>query len=370
VNNGRTDNGSPVLLVAEGDGVSSVELSVVIPVLDEALTLPGLLSDLSAQRKVAFDVLVVDGGSSDNTPTLAEQRLVKLGLSGRVLSSRQGRGFQLNCGASHARGEWLLFLHADSRLPEPCVLRHSLDQLVMRNREGECPVAGHFSLEFDLGGNPENLAYQFYRAKAHSGRSGTIHGDQGFWIRSVDFESVGRFREDLPVMEDSSFAEDFRRVGEWQLLPGRIVTSTRRFKSEGLIERQTLNALMMNFLAIDWLDFVRQAPDLYRRQEQASQLDLLPFFDLIRDLLSQMPVWRRRALWLATGSYVRSQLWQVGLFLDCRRNQSCWLERFDRWLRPLVNHRIGDLISAVLIRVWFAWTKNRLRQKSNRVGSR
>lgn len=347
-----------------------MELSIVIPVLDEAETLPGLLADLARESEIAMEVLVVDGGSADASCDVAQRSLASHGLRGQVLVSERGRGRQLNCGAAKAQGEWLLFLHADSRFPDAGVLRQSVDRV---GKQADNPdrlmVAGHFSLDFELASEQQDrLAYRFYRAKARSGRSGTIHGDQGFLVRADDFRSLGGFRQDLPVMEDSSFAENLRRTGTWLLLPGRIVTSTRRFQAEGLVERQTLNALMMNFLAIGWLDFVLQAPDLYRRQSRTARLDLLPFFELIHDLLAVLPGARRREVWLATGRYVRGQAWQIGFYLDCRNGRQRWTTWIDRWFLPCTHHVIGDLLSAALVRAWFGWTRQRLRRRFSRTG--
>jgi len=204
----------------------------------------------------------------------------------------------------------------------------------------------------------------YYETKARLGRAGCIHGDQGMLIRKAFFDQVGPFREDLPVMEDTTLAEQIRNQGEWLLLPGEIATSARRFEVEGWRARQTLNALMMNFLAIGWLDFFAMAPEVYRQQDKTRPLQLAPFYHLINELLSRMPSRQRRSLWMATGAYVRSQAWQLGLFLDCRkayrnhaghlRKPGRWLNWFDRWFDPLTNHRVGCAVTALLVRLWFA----------------
>jgi hypothetical protein len=166
-------------------------------------------------------------------------------------------------------------------------------------------------------------------------------------------------------MEDTSMAEAIRSAGQWLLLPGEIVTSARRFQVEGLKSRQTLNALMMNFLSIGWLDFFDKAPNLYRQQGRSQPLQLFPFFLLIKDLMRRMPLSRQWSIWLATGQYVRSQAWQIGLMLDCRsafrrgvtpqQAAGCWLKWFDRWFDPLTNHYVGYALTALLVRLWFAW---------------
>jgi len=180
------------------------------------------------------------------------------------------------------------------------------------------------------------------------------------------FNRVGPFREDLPVMEDTSLAEKIRETGEWLLLPGELITSARRFRSEGFRARQTLNALMMNFLMIGWPEFIARAPAIYRQQDQTLPLQLQPFFRLINELLKEMPRSRRRSIWVATGAYVRSQAWQLGLAMDCRkaslrgersltRPGGVWLNFFDRWFDPMTNHAFGRGMTALLVWVWFQW---------------
>ncbi|MDT8441251.1 MAG: TIGR04283 family arsenosugar biosynthesis glycosyltransferase [Desulfuromonadales bacterium] len=348
----------------------AVELSIVVPMLDEEATLPDLLTDLAAQQTVSFELLLVDGGSTDRTRQVAASGLQQLGLTGAVLDCARGRGRQLNVGAARASGDWLLFLHADSRLPEPDLLSRSL--ALLRRQAVKTPaamLAGHLSLEFAGADAAAGRAYTFYQAKARSGRPGTIHGDQGFWVRADDLQRLGGYREDLPVMEDSAFAETLRARGEWLLLPGRIVTSPRRFEAEGLAERQTLNALLMNFLTIDWLDFIHQAPALYRQQSLARRLDLLPFFDLVETLLAQMPAERRRAIWLATGRYVRGQAWQIGFYLDLRNGRQHWTDWFDRRFLPWTDRPWADHFTAWLVKRWFYGKRARMQRAARRTGA-
>jgi len=178
-------------------------------------------------------------------------------------------------------------------------------------------------------------------------------------------QKAGSFREDLPVMEDTSLAEIIRCKGQWLLLPGEIITSARRFEAEGLRARQTLNALMMNFLSIGWLEFFDKTPDIYRQQDRTRPLQLLPFYQLIKELFGEMPLRRKWAIWISTGAYVRSQAWQIGLVLDCRKafqkgiepglQPGRWLKWFDRWFDPVTNHYAGYALTALLVRLWFLW---------------
>jgi hypothetical protein len=272
----------------------------------------------------------------------------------------------LNLGASAATADWLLFLHADSRICDVLQLRRSLDYIYEHHsQQKDLMTAGRFSLEFDSCSEEKGFGLFYYESKARLGRSGCIHGDQGMMMSKVCLQKSGFFREDLPVMEDTSLAEVIRTSGQWLLLPGVIVSSSRRFLLEGVQARQTLNALMMNFLAIGWLDFFLRAPDLYRQQDLAKPLQLRPFFKMIRDQLAQMPIRQRWRIWILTGGYVRSQAWQLGLALDCRnayrrgeapgQQSNSWLNWFDRWFEPLTDHFPGRVLTALLVRVWFSF---------------
>jgi rSAM/selenodomain-associated transferase 2 len=342
-------------------------LSIIIPTLNEAEALPLLLTDLAHQEGIIFDVIVADGASVDETVDLATEWFASGRLNGKCIVGECGRGKQLNAGAQVADSEWLLFLHADSRLPEKNQLQNALKFISSHvEKYSSDTFAGRFVLSFDGVNRDMDLAFYYYETKAKLGRPGSIHGDQGMLLKSTFFEQVGPFREDLPVMEDTSLAELIRDKGQWLLLPGKIVTSSRRFQSEGCKERQTLNALMMNFLAIGWLDFFLHAPELYRQQKNATRLQLSPFFDLISDLLRQMTWNQRYKVWLATGGYVRSQAWQIGLFIDCKKAHKTGAEIstagpclrwIDNWFEPLTNNCFCRAITAFLVRIWFVFKR-------------
>jgi hypothetical protein len=251
-----------------------------------------------------------------------------------------------------------------------------LDTLTAANaRRGDCRVAGRFALRFDLSSDRYGFGYYYYECKSRLGRPEGIHGDQGFLLPLAFFDSLGGFDETLTLLEDNRFAEAVRREGEWLLLPAEVVTSARRFEAEGLYERQLLNALIMNFAAIGWDDFFRAASGIYRRQDLAGQLRLLPFFRAIRDLLRQVPVRRRFGLWYHTGCYVRPNAWQLAFALDAKRNfrrglpagegGTPQLDFFDRWYGPLTNHPPGRLAAAGLVWLWFHLTLQWLRFRDN-----
>lgn len=358
-------------------GAEFLELSIIIPVLNEAEGLTTLFATLTRQAGTIFEVILCDGGSTDDTVGQALKFFSRMPFPCRLVETPKGRGRQLNAGARAATAETLLFLHADSEFPDPLALRKGLDALAER---GDARVAGHYALRFDVHPARNGFGYYYYESKARLDRPECTHGDQGFMLRRSFFAEIGPFDESLPLLEDNRLAEAVRRGGEWLLLPAEIVTSARRFEVEGLAERQTLNALIMNFAAIGWDDFFRVASALYRRQDLACRLRLLPFLRAIRELLGQLP-WRQRfTLWYRTGDYVRPNAWQLAFFLDVQRNfrrglpagegGTPLLDWLDRWYRPLTDHPPGRLAAAGLVWLWFHLTLLwlRLRDKEVQVG--
>jgi rSAM/selenodomain-associated transferase 2 len=345
---------------------SSPELSIIIPVINEAETLPALFAMLARQDRVDFETLLVDGGSVDGTLPLAGKLAAESPFECRIVRSEKGRGRQLNAGARAAGTRTLLFLHADSAFSDPLALRRALDALSSAIvRRGDDRIAGRFALRFDLPPGRRRLGYYLYESKARLDRPECTHGDQGFLLRRDFFEAIGPFDESISLLEDTRLAEKIRRMGEWILLPAEILTSARRFETEGLVERQLLNALIMNFAAIGWDDFFKEAAGIYRSQDHARKLRLLPYLDKIRELLRVLSRRERCRLWYRTGSYVRQNVWQLAFALDARRNfrrglppgegGTKTLESFERWF-PITDHPPGRFAAAILVWIWFHLT--------------
>ncbi len=337
-------------------------LSVIVPILDEAGTLPHLFHTLARQQRINFELILSDGGSSDATIELARELAQSVSFPCLIIEAERGRAQQLNAGAAAAKSDTFLFLHADSLFSDPLALRTGLTIFNGKlQRRGDDGAAGRFSLRFQpqLSGS---LAYYFYECKARLNRDGCIHGDQGFLLRRSFFQAIGPFDDTLPILEDDRMAARIRQIGEWILLPGEIFTSTRRFETEGLKSRQTLNALLMNFAAIGWNDFFTQH-DFYQRQSRTGPLRLYSYFAKIRTLLLQLSLRQRWAIWYRTGAFVRDNAWQIPFALDARCNYyrrlspgegtTARLDLFDRWLAPLIPHPPAIFFAAVLTWCWF-----------------
>ncbi|GIX21542.1 MAG: glycosyl transferase [Gammaproteobacteria bacterium] len=195
-----------------------MKLSIVVPVLDEAAELPALLPRLRALARHA-EIVVVDGGSADGSAV----RLRAAGFT--VLQAPRGRALQMNAGAARARGEWLLFLHADTELPRRALaqLRRAMaDRRVLWGRF-DVRIAGP-SRWFGLIAAAMNL---------RSRSTGIATGDQAMFVRRAVFEAVGGFPAQ-PLMEDVELSVRLRRLAWPACLPGPVITSGRRWLAHGV----------------------------------------------------------------------------------------------------------------------------------------
>jgi rSAM/selenodomain-associated transferase 2 len=347
-----------------------LELSIIVPVLNERATIPALLAMLALQADVSFEVLLVDGGSTDGTPELIRQQQPLARFPLRLLSSSSGRARQLNAGAEQAAAAVLLFLHADSNFPDSTALQRSLQCYLAEQAERPgIPIGGHFQLRFQLSRDAYGFGYYFWEWKAALDRPDCTHGDQGLLLTRQVFSQIGPFDETAPIAAESLWAEQLRKSGHWLLLPAVLQTSARRFEVEGLAARQTLNALLMNCAAVGWQEFFTRSTDVYRCQNHSAPLVLSPYLDLIQQLLDAMPPQARREFWLATGRFVRNHAWQIPFALDARRayrkgisagkGATAWLNCHDRWFDLLTDNRLGVLAAAGLTWSWFWQLKRR-----------
>ena len=334
------------------------ELSVVVPVFNEERNVAPLLRELASQREVRLEAIISDGGSEDDSAGAATRLSRGQPFPVRVLAGAKGRARQLNLGAAAARGAWLLFLHIDSSFPDPLSFRKGLDALAAATGSGNAKVAGHFALQFAFDGRPP-FPYRFYAAKATLDRPGCTHGDQGFLIQREFFQQLSAFDEKLPFMEDTFLAERVRRQGGWLLLPARIKTSPRRFLSEGLRPRQTLNAILMNLAAVGRLDLIEALKESYQSQHATQRLELGRLLAALAGRIAGLPPGQRRRFWRATASYVRSNAWQIPFFFDLlvggvsEGKGGKFLAFHDRFIERLIGNWAGDRAAEALVRVWF-----------------
>jgi rSAM/selenodomain-associated transferase 2 len=339
----------------------SLELSIIVPVLNDAEYLTCLLENLGTQTGVAFEVIVSDGGSCAETG--AARELSNLPFELRSIRALPGRGRQMNAGAALARGKLLLFLHADSLFPDPAALAGAVRSFRACLADSGTAVAARFALRFRRSRTTPSLAYFFYEAKARLNRADCIRGDQGFMLARSLYETLGGFDESLPFLEDLRLAAAIAEQGAWLLLPAEITTSARRFETEGLRERQVVNALIVNAHVTGWDDFFTALPGLYRCHAETGRLLLYPLLAGIRTLLACRPLRWRLGFWLATGRHVAANMWQAFFWLDARRaflsgrlpaeTGTRWTLLFQRRLEWLAHTLPVQLLAGVLVWTWY-----------------
>ncbi len=196
-----------------------MRLSVIIPVLDEAETLPQTLGTLQALRREGNEVIVVDGGSRDGSAELAA------GLADQVLLAPRGRALQMNAGARRARGECLLFLHADTLLPAGAA------EMIAAGLAATGRAWGRFDVR--LSGRPWPLRLVEALMNLRSRLTGIATGDQALFVRRAAFERLGGFPE-IPLMEDIALCKRLKRISPPLCLRQRVITSSRRWESNGI----------------------------------------------------------------------------------------------------------------------------------------
>jgi rSAM/selenodomain-associated transferase 2 len=193
-------------------------LSIVVPVLNEAAGIEATLKALAPLRTRGAEVIVVDGGSGDGTAQRAAP------LADQVLASPRGRARQMNAGAAAAGGDLLLFLHADTRLPEAAdALLHAA---VARGA-----MWGRFDVHID--GRPPLLRLVAALMNQRSRLTGIATGDQAMFVRRDLFQRIGGF-PDQPLMEDIEISRRLRTLAPPCCLRQRVVTSGRRWETRGV----------------------------------------------------------------------------------------------------------------------------------------
>ncbi|XSG84454.1 MAG: TIGR04283 family arsenosugar biosynthesis glycosyltransferase [Methylohalobius sp. ZOD2] len=192
--------------------------SIIVPTFREAAEIEAHLRTLQTLRSQA-EILVVDGGSDDGTAKLARP------WADRVMTASRGRGGQLNAGARAAQGEVLLFLHADTRLPDGA-LNEIHRALADNHRWGRFDVA--------LDGHAPLLWLVAVMMNLRSRLTGIATGDQAIFVTQEAFGRVGGFPVQ-PLMEDIELCRRLKNLGSPACLKAKVVTSARRWESAGVI---------------------------------------------------------------------------------------------------------------------------------------
>jgi rSAM/selenodomain-associated transferase 2 len=236
----------------------SMPISVIIPTLNEDLTIMATLAHTAA---LGFDeIIVVDGGSTDETAALVESYRLSTQSSAlspvRLVTAPRGRARQMNEGAKASGGEILLFLHADTQLPGDA--KTMIDTTLADQRM----VGGRFDVQFDRPSTWGSIISRMMNWRSRL--SGIATGDQALFVRRPIFEQMGGFA-DIPLMEDIDFSRRLKQKGATAALTATVTTSFRRWERHGPL--QTLLLMwVLRFLywigvrpshLVDWYKAVR-----------------------------------------------------------------------------------------------------------------
>jgi rSAM/selenodomain-associated transferase 2 len=189
-------------------------LTIVVPVLNEAACIAEALAALAPLRARGHEVVVVDGASSDGTPQIAAP------LCDQLIEARRGRAAQMNAGAACAQGDALVFLHADTRLPERA------DELITRAL-AQAPW-GRFDVR--IASRRPLLALVAAAINLRSRLSAIATGDQAIFVQRAAFRGF----PEMPLMEDIAFSRAMKRRGRPACVRERVTTSARRWEARGV----------------------------------------------------------------------------------------------------------------------------------------
>ena len=200
--------------------VGPASLSIIVPVLNESAGIEACLLLLQQLRAKGAQLIVVDGGSADRTVELA------MPLADKVLTAPRGRARQMNAGAAVAAGKVLIFLHADTRLPD------AADRLIANALR---PESGRHWGRFDVSieGRSAWLPLVAAMMNLRSRLTGIATGDQAMFVSRETFAATGGF-PDIPLMEDIAFSRRLRKRAAPACLPEKVVTSGRRWDRHGV----------------------------------------------------------------------------------------------------------------------------------------
>jgi rSAM/selenodomain-associated transferase 2 len=195
-------------------------LSIIMPVLDEAERVAAALAALAPYRHNGAEVIVVDGGSRDGTAEIARPH------ADAVVTAPRGRATQMNAGAAVAQGDVLLFLHADTRLPD------GADQLIHDGLARSGRAWGRFDIA--IAGSGALLTAVAFTMNVRSRLTGIATGDQAMFVTRDAFDRIGGFA-DIALMEDIDLSRRLKRVSRPLCLRARVTTSGRRWEQHGVL---------------------------------------------------------------------------------------------------------------------------------------
>jgi rSAM/selenodomain-associated transferase 2 len=208
------------------------KFSIIVPVLNEQARINSFLEKINRQSyDSSFEIIIVDGDSHSGTINAVRDNNVI------CITSPKGRGHQMNNGAAKARGEILIFLHADTILPD-----NALGKISMALQDTDY-VGGAFDLKIDS--DRLFLKYISVRTSLRSHCNRIPYGDQAIFIRKKYFDQIGGFKE-IPLMEDVDLMRRIKKDGKKIIiLPDKVTTSARRWENDGALYTTMRNRILV-----------------------------------------------------------------------------------------------------------------------------
>ena len=208
----------------------NAKISIIIPTLNEAVNIAKSIASIPISQQI--EVIIVDGGSRDNTIEISQRLGVK------ILSATGGRAIQMNIGAGIATGEILLFLHADTLLPAGFA---TMVQTALASKD-RTPIAGAFALRIDA---PQWRLKLIEWGVNWRSRFGQMpYGDQAIFLTAGTFHKLGGFPE-LPIMEDFELMRQLGKLGRIEIISTPVLTSARRWQKRGIIQTTLINQMVV-----------------------------------------------------------------------------------------------------------------------------
>lgn len=215
-------------------------ISIIIPILNEANTIGSLLNHLikNASKENIIDIIVVDGGSTDNSINIASKY-----KNTTIINSQKGRAIQMNKGVKASRGDILYFLHADSFPPK------NFDKFII-NEVKKNNEAGCFKMKFDSKNWWLKLAGWFTQFSWRASRG----GDQSLFITKQLFNTIGGYDETFTIYEDGDFISKLYKRKQFVVIQEWLTTSARRYNTNGVFK------LQLHFWVIHFKKFFGASP--------------------------------------------------------------------------------------------------------------
>ena len=204
------------------------KISIIIPVLNEALAISTVIQRLADAANI--EVIVVDGGSQDETVNIAKSFDIK------VICTTPSRASQMNAGAAIAKGDILLFLHGDTILPT------NFDTLIRQALQDTQIMAGAFELRIDSERRGVRLIERMVNLRSHF--LSMPYGDQAIFVKASVFQDIGGF-PNLPIMEDFELIRCLRQQGKIAIISAPVITSGRRWEKLGVVKTTLINQLIV-----------------------------------------------------------------------------------------------------------------------------